>query len=160
MTRKNRRAVFILTGLAILGFAVGLILYATRGNITFFYSPSEIAQKHIAPETRIRLGGMVVKGSLEHSGSATVTFKVTDFVNTVPVTYTGILPDLFREGQGIVAEGELRPDGYFVADTVLAKHDEKYMPPEVADALKKAGRSKDGEVIQGPETTTPETLKP
>jgi len=160
MTRKNRRAVFIFTGLAILGLAVGLILYATSSGITFFYSPSEIAQKHIAPGSRIRLGGMVEKGSVEHAGPATVTFKVTDFVDTITVSYTGILPDLFREGQGVVAEGNLQADGTFVADTVLAKHDEKYMPPQVADALKKVGRTRDGEMIKAPSGSTLEPSNP
>lgn len=160
MTRRNRRAAFIFTGLAILGLAVGLILYATSSGITFFYSPSEMAQKHIEPGTRIRLGGMVEDGSLKHSGPATVTFKVTDFVDTMTVSYTGILPDLFREGQGVVAEGELQSDGSFVADTVLAKHDEKYMPPQVADALKQVGRTPDGKVIKELNGSTPEAANP
>jgi cytochrome c-type biogenesis protein CcmE len=159
MTRKNRRAVFILTGLAILGIAVGLILYATSSGITFFYSPSEMAQKHIEPGTRVRLGGMVEKGSVKQAGP-TVTFKVTDFVDTMTVSYTGILPDLFREGQGVVCEGKLLPNGTFLADTVLAKHDEKYMPPQVADALKKVGRTKDGELIKEPSASTPESSNP
>lgn len=160
MTRKNRRAVFILTGLAILGLAVGLVLYAMRDNIVFFYSPSDIAQKTIAPETRIRIGGMVEKGTLHHSGPATISFNVTDFVKTVTVSYTGILPDLFREGQGVVAEGKMQPDGTFIADTVLAKHDEKYMPPEVAESLKKAGRWKEGEDTPMPLAATPEATQP
>ncbi|MGV8996430.1 MAG: cytochrome c maturation protein CcmE [Parvibaculaceae bacterium] len=144
MTRKQRRATFILTSLAILGAGLGLVLYAMRDNIVFFYSPSDVIEKSIAPDTRIRLGGMVEKGSLKNTSPTSITFVVTDFVKTVRVSYTGILPDLFREGQGVVAEGTLQPDGSFIADTVLAKHDEKYMPPEVADSLKRAGRWKEG----------------
>lgn len=160
MTRKNRRAVFILTGLAILGLAVGLVLYAMRDNIVFFYSPSDITQKTIAPGTRIRIGGMVEKDTLKHSGPATISFNVTDFAKTVTVSYTGILPDLFREEQGVVAEGKLQPDGTFVADTVLAKHDEKYMPPEVAESLKKAGLWKEGEDKPMPTGAPSEATKP
>lgn len=151
MTRKNRRAILIVTSLAILGLAVGLVLYAMRDNIVFFYSPSDIAEKDIGPGQRIRLGGMVEQGSLAHSGEATITFRITDFVKAVSVSYTGILPDLFREGQGVVAEGHMQPDGAFVASTVLAKHDEKYMPPEVAESLKKAGRWKEGDDTAMPE---------
>ncbi|MES1990276.1 MAG: cytochrome c maturation protein CcmE [Pseudomonadota bacterium] len=145
MTRKQRRATFILTSLAILGTGLGLVLYAMRDNIVFFYSPSDVIEKSVAPDTRIRLGGMVEKGSLKNTSPTSITFTVTDFVKTVRVSYTGILPDLFREGQGVVAEGTLQPDGSFIADTVLAKHDEKYMPPEVAESLKKAGRWQEGE---------------
>ncbi|HEY4344569.1 MAG TPA: cytochrome c maturation protein CcmE [Parvibaculum sp.] len=148
MTRKNRRAAFIALGLAILAGAVGLVLNAMRDNIVFFYSPSEIAEKALGPGTRIRLGGMVEKGTLKHVGPTTVSFNITDYRKTVAVSYTGILPDLFREGQGVVAEGMMTPDGAFVADTVLAKHDEKYMPPEVAAALKKSGRWQEGEGAQ------------
>jgi cytochrome c-type biogenesis protein CcmE len=151
MTRKNRRATFIIVCLAVLGAAVGLVLYAMRDNIVFFYSPSDIAEKSIGPGTRIRLGGMVEKGSVENTGPTSIAFKVTDFARDVRVSYTGILPDLFREGQGVVAEGEMQADGSFVADTVLAKHDEKYMPPEVAESLKKAGRWKEGEDTPMPE---------
>lgn len=144
MTRKNRRAAFIVLGLAILGGAVGLVLNAMRDNIVFFYSPSEIAEKSMGPGARIRVGGMVEQGTLKHIGPTTVSFDITDYAKTLSVSYTGILPDLFREGQGVVAEGVLTPDGAFVADTVLAKHDENYMPPEVAASLKKAGRWQEG----------------
>ena len=139
MTRKQRRAAFIGLGLVILGLAAALVLNAMRDTIVFFYSPSELAEKGIAPGTRIRLGGLVEEGSLKHTGPATIGFVVTDFRETVAVTYKGLLPDLFREGQGVVAEGMMEADGTFRADSVLAKHDEKYMPPEVADSLKKAG---------------------
>ncbi|MBI1261426.1 MAG: cytochrome c maturation protein CcmE [Rhizobiales bacterium] len=139
MTRKQRRATFIITGLAILALAVGLVLNAMRDNIVFFYSPSDIVEKGLEPGRQIRLGGLVEQGSVEHAGPATVTFTVTDLQNSLQVSYTGILPDLFREGQGVVAEGKLQEDGSFIASNVLAKHDEKYMPPEVAEALKKSG---------------------
>lgn len=144
MTRKQRRAAFITVGLGILGAAVALVLFAMRDNIVFFYSPTEIVEKGVGPGTRIRLGGLVEEGSVRREGSATVTFKVTDFRTARTVSYTGILPDLFREGQGVVAEGALEPGGLFVADSVLAKHDENYMPPEVAEALKKSGRWEEG----------------
>jgi cytochrome c-type biogenesis protein CcmE len=111
-----------------------------RDSIVFFYSPSEIAEKMISPGIRIRLGGMVEKGTLKHINSTTVNFNVTDYAKTLTVSYVGILPDLFREGQSIVAEGTLTNDGKFLARTVLAKHDEKYMPLEVAASLKKTGR--------------------
>lgn len=139
MTRKQRRATFIFSGLAILGLALGLVLNAMRDNIVFFYSPSDIEEKGIEPGRQIRLGGLVENGSFEHTGPATVTFVVTDMSEEITVSYTGILPDLFREGQGVVAEGKLQADGSFIASNVLAKHDEKYMPPEVAAALKKSG---------------------
>lgn len=139
MTRKQRRALFIAIGLTILASAAGLVLYALNDNIVFFYSPSQITEKGIEPGQRIRLGGLVEQGSLQHTSAATYAFKVTDFEEEIEVRYTGILPDLFREGQGVVAEGRIGEDGVFVADNVLAKHDEKYMPPEVADALKKSG---------------------
>jgi cytochrome c-type biogenesis protein CcmE len=139
MTRKQRRGVLIGTCLAVLGVAVGLVLYAMRDSIVFFYSPSEVADMKIAPGQRFRLGGLVETGSLVHGEGTTVRFVVIDRTKTLPVTYTGVLPDLFREGQGVVAEGTLEPDGLFHADTVLAKHDENYMPPEVAKKLKAQG---------------------
>ncbi len=145
MTRKQRRAGFIAVGLGILGVAVGLVLFAMRDNIVFFYSPTEVAEKGIGPGTRFRLGGLVEKGSVEHTGPATIKFVVTDLRKQVTVSYTGLVPDLFREGQGVVAEGAMSPDGVFTADSVLAKHDEKYMPPEVAAALKKSGRWEEGQ---------------
>jgi cytochrome c-type biogenesis protein CcmE len=139
MTRKQRRGVLIGTCLLVLGVAVGLVLYAMRDSIVFFYSPSDVADRHVAPGQRFRLGGLVETGSVERDAGATVRFVVTDRAKTLPVTYTGVLPDLFREGQGVVAEGTLGPDGVFHADSVLAKHDEKYMPPEVAAKLKSEG---------------------
>jgi cytochrome c-type biogenesis protein CcmE len=139
MTRKQRRLTLIGASLGVLGFAAGLVLYALNDAIVFFNSPSDVVEKHVAPGARIRLGGLVKPGSLTRGDNLAVHFEVTDGSKTVPVTYTGILPDLFREGQGVVAEGALEPGGTFKADNVLAKHDEMYMPKEVADALKKQG---------------------
>jgi cytochrome c-type biogenesis protein CcmE len=142
MTRKQRRLVLIGSGLAVLGLAAVLVLTALRDTIVFFNSPTDVVEKQIAPGTRIRLGGLVKPGSIEKGEKLAVRFEVTDGNNALPVAFTGILPDLFREGQGVVAEGVLEP-GLFRADTVLAKHDETYMPKEVADALKKQGHWKD-----------------
>ena len=139
MTRKQSRGILIGVCLAVLGVAVGLVLYAMRDSIVFFYSPTEVAEMKIAPGTRFRLGGLVETGSVVRGEGTTVRFVVTDQAKTLPVTYTGVLPDLFREGQGVVAEGTLEPDGTFHADNVLAKHDENYMPPEVAKKLKAQG---------------------
>ncbi len=138
MTRKQRRLVLIGSAMAVLGLAAALVLIALQDSIVFFNSPSEIAERQIAPGTRLRLGGLVQEGSVARDGT-TARFVVTDTKASLPVTYSGVLPDLFREGQGVVAEGALGPDGVFRADTVLAKHDERYMPREVADALKKQG---------------------
>ncbi|MGH6799347.1 MAG: cytochrome c maturation protein CcmE [Roseiarcus sp.] len=139
MTRKQRRLVLISSGLVAIGLAVGLVMFALRDNLVFFYGPSELAQKATPNGARLRLGGLVKPGSLRREGGQTVRFAVTDMKQDVEVTYTGLLPDLFREGQGVVAEGALGPDHLFRADSVLAKHDERYMPREVADALKKQG---------------------
>ena len=139
MTRKQRRAVLIGTCLAVLGVAVGLVLFALRESIVFFYTPSEIAEKHLETGQRFRLGGLVENGSVKRGEGTTVGFVITDKRSTLPVTFTGVLPDLFREGQGVVAEGVLNSDGVFRADSVLAKHDENYMPPEVAKKLKEQG---------------------
>jgi cytochrome c-type biogenesis protein CcmE len=143
MTRKQRRLILIGTGLGVLAVAVALMLNAFRDSIVFFNSPSDVAEKHVEPGTRIRLGGLVKDGSIVQSGDLRVRFEVTDGNNEIPVTYQGVLPDLFREGQGVVAEGALDGAGVFNADTILAKHDETYMPKEVADALKKSGHWKD-----------------
>ena len=140
-TRHKRRLGFIGLGLALLAAAAFLALRAFEDSIVFFYSPSEVVEKQPTPDRRLRIGGLVEAGSVERGAEATVRFRITDLAKTVPVTYRGILPDLFREGQGVVAEGHFR-DGGFVADEVLAKHDETYMPPEVAEALKKSGQWK------------------
>ncbi|MBX9934458.1 MAG: cytochrome c maturation protein CcmE [Methylobacterium sp.] len=144
MTRKSRRLIMIAVCGGVLALAVGLILSAMSGSIVFFRSPSEVAQQGVAAGTRFRLGGLVQDGSLKRGPDQTVDFAVTDTNATVAVQYRGLLPDLFREGQGVVAEGTLGPGGIFKADTVLAKHDESYMPREVADALKAQGRWQEG----------------
>jgi cytochrome c-type biogenesis protein CcmE len=144
MTRKQRRLIQIGISLGVLAIAVGLVLSAMRDAIVFFQSPTDIAEHHLAPGTRIRIGGLVKEGSVERGANLRIRFAVTDGKNDIPVRYQGIVPDLFREGQGVIAEGKLEPDGIFDADTVLAKHDERYMPKEVVDALKKSGRWQEG----------------
>ena len=146
MTRKQRRLTFIVAALAALGCALGLVLFAMRDNIVFFYSPTDLATKQLAPGTRVRVGGLVKEGSLVRGAGKQVSFSITDTgAKDVTVTYDGILPDLFREGQGVVAEGALDGKGAVKADNVLAKHDERYMPREVADALKKQGVWNEGQ---------------
>lgn len=140
MTRKQRRATMILSALAVLGVSVGLILYAMTDSIVYFHSPTDVAEKAVKPGQRIRLGGLVAEGSVKRGQGTTIKFVVTDMVKQLNVEFTGVLPDLFREGQGVVAEGKINTAGVFVADSVLAKHDENYMPPEVADSLKKSGK--------------------
>ncbi|MFM8748322.1 MAG: cytochrome c maturation protein CcmE [Aestuariivirga sp.] len=139
MTRKQKRLSLILGGLAVLGLAAGLVLYALSGTITFFHTPSDLAETGVKPGQRIRLGGMVEQGSVNKGPGTLTTFVVTDQIGAITVSYNGILPDLFREGQGVVTEGKLQEDGSFVADTVLAKHDENYMPRELAESLKEKG---------------------
>lgn len=151
VTRKKRRLILIAVCGSVLALAVGLILFAMSGSIVFFRSPSEIEAQAIPAGTRLRLGGLVQDGSLKRGPGQTIDFAVTDHGATIAVQYTGLLPDLFREGQGVVAEGVLEPGNRFKADTVLAKHDESYMPREVADALKKQGRWQEG----GPQATGP-----
>ncbi len=143
MTRKQRRLVLIGGSLGVLALAAGLVLTALKDSIVFFNSPTDVVQKSIKPGSRIRLGGLVKPGSLQRGDQLAVRFEVTDGNNAIPVQYQGILPDLFREGQGVIAEGTLEPGGSLKADAVLAKHDEKYMPKEVADALKKQGHWKE-----------------
>ena len=145
MTRKRRRLLAVALGLGLLGAATAMVLAAFKDNLVFFYGPSDLAAKAIGPGRRIRIGGLVEQQSLKREADGrSVDFRVTDGRTDIVVVYDGALPDLFREGQGVVAEGRLRGDGVFVATSVLAKHDEKYMPPEVADALKKAGRWQEG----------------
>lgn len=145
MTRKQRRLVLIGGSVGVLAIAVALVLVSLKDSIVFFNSPTDVAEKHLAPGTRMRIGGLVKPGSLERSDNLRIKFAVTDGNHDVTVRYQGIVPDLFREGQGVVAEGKLESDGIFTADTVLAKHDERYMPREVVDALKKSGRWNEGE---------------
>ena len=144
MTRKRRRLLALGAALLALGAAAALALTALNDTLVFFYSPSELAGKELPPGRAFRLGGLVEEGSLTTAGDGTVSFRVTDLKGAIPVTYKGVLPDLFREGQGVVAQGALSADGSFAATEVLAKHDETYMPPEVADALKKSGRWQEG----------------
>ena len=144
MTPRRRRLTLVLGIVAGVSIAGALALSAFRQNVTFFFDPTEVAAGKVPAGERFRLGGMVTEGSLQRApGSLEVRFVVTDFSHSVPVSYSGVLPDLFREGQGVVAEGALNSAGVFAADTILAKHDETYMPKEVADALKKSGHWKD-----------------
>jgi len=149
VTRKRKRLYAVLGGMVMLGVAAALVLFALRDNLVFFYSPSDLATKALAPNQRIRIGGLIAVGSVKKTNEGhTTQFTVTDTKADLTVTYTGVLPDLFREGQGVVAEGRLQSDGVFQATEVLAKHDENYMPREVADALKKSGYWKHDEAQQ------------
>jgi cytochrome c-type biogenesis protein CcmE len=139
MTRKQRRLTLIGTAGAVLALALGLVLYAMSDTIVFFHAPADVVEKHVQPGTRFRLGGLVKEGSVKRGSDHTVTFDVMDAKDAITVQYRGLLPDLFREGQGVVAEGVLEAPGVVRADTVLAKHDETYMPREVADALRRQG---------------------
>lgn len=141
MTRKQKRLAVIGGGMAFIITAVLLVMFAFGQSVAYFYVPGDLAKAGVGPGTRIRLGGLVAMGTVERGQGSTVRFAVTDGTGAeVPVSYTGILPDLFREGQGVVAEGAFDSDGaHFTADTVLAKHDEKYMPKDVADRLKAQG---------------------
>ena len=151
MKPRTRRALWIAAGVAGLGVATALVLNAFQSNLVFFFTPTQVAQNE-APKDRIfRIGGLVEEGSVVREKDAlTVRFKVTDTAKAIPVVYTGILPDLFKEGKGVVAQGRLNPDGIFKANEVLAKHDENYMPPEAAHAVKQAGGAKiDGHEFAG-----------
>lgn len=140
MTRKQKRLAVIAGGMSFIIAAVLLVMFAFGQAVAYFYVPGDLATANVPPGTRIRLGGLVETGSVTRGEGSTVTFTVTDTIGTVPVSYTGILPDLFREGQGVVAEGAfVAGNPVFVADTVLAKHDETYMPKDVADRLKAQG---------------------
>ena len=145
MTRKQRRLTLIGASIGVLAIAAALVLSALRESIVFFNSPTDVVEKRLAPGTRMRVGGLVKPGTVERGANLQISFSVTDGKTDVPVRYQGIVPDLFREGQGVIAEGKLEPDGKLTADTVLAKHDERYMPREVVDALKKSGHWQEGE---------------
>lgn len=148
MTRKQKRLAVIGGGVAFLLCAVLLVMFAFSQSIAYFYVPGDLAKADVRPGTRIRLGGLVEDGSVRRGEGSTVAFTVTDTISTVPVRYTGILPDLFREGQGVVAEGIFDEGGLtFIADTVLAKHDETYMPKDVADRLEAQGVSLGGKEV-------------
>ena len=153
MRRKHKRLMLVLAGMAVLSAAATLVLYAFSETATFFHSPSEVQAQAPPAERAFRLGGLVEEGSVRrHEDGLTIEFRVTDLAESVPVTYKGMLPDLFREGQGVVTEGTYGANGMFVAREVLAKHDENYMPPEVAEALKKSGQWKPGEPEGGDAT--------
>ena len=144
MTRRGRRLSLIALSLAVVGAAAGLSLYALSDSIVFFLSPSEVAEKAVAPGARLRIGGLVKTGTVVKSADQNVAFVLTDGAHDLKVAYQGLLPDLFREGQGVVAEGVLAAPDQMRAETILAKHDERYMPREVVDALKKQGRWQEG----------------
>ena len=150
MKPRTRRAVWIVSGLAALGAASALVLNAFQSNLVFFLTPTQVAANEAPRDRAFRIGGLVETGSVVREKDAlTVRFKVTDTAKTIPVVYTGILPDLFREGKGVVAQGKLASDGTFKATEVLAKHDENYMPPEAAHALKQAGHEIDKHAFDG-----------
>lgn len=147
MKRKHKRLLLVLVSLGLVGAGAALVLTAVEDSLVFFYTPADLAERDVAPGQNFRLGGLVEAGSVQQTGTTT-QFRVTDLTGTVAVSFTGVLPDLFREGQGVVAEGNLGPDGTFTATQVLAKHDETYMPKEVSDALKNSGRWQDGAAAQ------------
>jgi cytochrome c-type biogenesis protein CcmE len=159
MTRKRQRLGLLALGLAALGGATAMVLVAFNDNIVFFYSPTELKQKAIAADRRVRVGGLVELHSVARNGDR-IVFRVTDGKTDLPVSYTGVLPDLFREGQGVVAEGRLGAGGGFVATTILAKHDERYMPPEVVAALKKSGHWQEGAAAAPPPLLPPASPLP
>jgi cytochrome c-type biogenesis protein CcmE len=156
MTRKQRRSFLILACVATVGIATALVLFALSDKVTFFRTPSDIAEQKVKPGQRFRLGGLVAESSVKRGQGTHVEFVVTDTLKVQPVKFEGVLPDLFREGQGVVAEGIINADGVFVADTVLAKHDENYMPPEVAKSLKERG-VKLGDDAKHPKTGAADT---
>ena len=150
MKPRTRRALWIVAGVAGLGVATALVLNAFQSNLVFFFTPSQVASNEAPRDRAFRIGGLVEAGSVEHDKDAlTVRFRVTDTAKTIPVVFTGILPDLFKEGKGVVAQGKLAADGTFKASEVLAKHDENYMPPEAAHALDQAGKHIDKSAFSG-----------
>ncbi len=158
MKARHQRFMWIVMGLAVVALAVALVLQAFNSNMVFFFTPSEVADKKAPLDRTFRIGGLVNAGSVKRQPDGlTVNFEVTDTAKIIPVTYTGILPDLFKEGKGVVAQGKLGQDGLFRAAEVLAKHDENYMPPEAAEALKKAGKSIDGAMFAGQKSVTTQT---
>jgi cytochrome c-type biogenesis protein CcmE len=156
MKKRHKRIIFIMCSLAALGLATWLVLGAFRNNLVFFFSPTQIATKEAPVGRTFRIGGLVETGSLKReTDGLTIRFTVTDTANTIPVVYKGILPDLFKEGRGCVAQGKVGPDGVFYADQIMAKHDENYMPPEAARALDQA---KDMEKIKNSANEAGKTL--
>lgn len=150
MKPRHKRIAWIVLGLAIIGVATGLVLKAFQSNLVFFFTPTQVAANEAPRGKPFRIGGLVTAGSVvRDKDGLTVRFDVTDTAKTIPVAFTGILPDLFKEGKGVVAQGNLGSDGVFRASEVLAKHDENYMPPEAADALRKAGHPIEGKMFAG-----------
>ncbi len=147
---RQKRVLWVLIGLSILGIAAALVVGALRENRVFFFTPTQVADDQAPKDRTFRIGGLVTEGSVKRqTDGLTVGFTITDTAKTIPVTYTGILPDLFKEGKGVVAQGRIGGDGIFRASEVLAKHDENYMPPEAAEALKQAGKPIDGNIFAG-----------
>lgn len=160
MTRKQRRGAMIVGGVGILCVAAVLVLFALKDAVTYFHTPGDVVAGKVKAGQRFRLGGLVETGSVKRGIGATVAFTVTDTLQAVPVSFEGVLPDLFREGQGVVAEGKLDAAGRFLADSVLAKHDETYMPPEVAKALKEKGVKLGDKAVTHPGGAAAPTAKP
>jgi cytochrome c-type biogenesis protein CcmE len=156
MKAKHRRLWFVLASVAMAALGIGMMLYAFSDNLVFFYTPSQLAEKMALSDfdraRTLRIGGMVKQGSVVNLKEGGVRFTVTDLTHEITVSYHGLIPSLFREGQGVVAQGNLQPDGSLIAATILAKHDETYMPREVVDALKKSGRWREGSGYIKPET--------
>lgn len=149
MKPRHKKLAIIVSGVTALGIAAVLVLNAFQSNLVFFFSPSQVAAKEAPIGKSFRIGGLVEEGSVQREdGTTTVHFAITDTAQTIPVTYTGILPDLFREGKGVVAQGKVSDNGVFVADEVLAKHDENYMPPEAAEALEQAAKAQKASLTQ------------
>lgn len=160
MKARHRRFIWVALGLLIIAVAVTLVLRAFNSNLVFFFTPSEVSENKAPSDRTFRIGGLVSAGSIKRQPDGlTVAFDVTDTAKTIPVTYKGILPDLFKEGKGVVAQGKIGPDGVFRAAEVLAKHDENYMPPEAAEALKKAGKPIDGSMFAGQKAVTTQAPK-
>ena len=149
MTPRRKRLAWIAAGVTVLATAIGLVLYALSSNIVFFFTPSQVAANEAPQGRAFRVGGLVENGSVQRNG-LDVSFRITDNARTIPVIYRGTLPDLFKEGKGVVAQGAVGPDGVFKASEVLAKHDENYMPPEAAEALKKAGHPMQSGTVKQP----------
>ncbi len=150
LTLRAKRFVWVAVGVATIAVAVALVLRAFNSNLVFFFTPTEVSQNKAPKDRTFRIGGLVTEGSVQRkSDGLTVAFLVTDTMQSIPVRYTGILPDLFKEGKGVVAQGKIGGDGVFTASEVLAKHDENYMPPEAAEALKRAGHPIEGKVFAG-----------
>lgn len=149
MKPRHKKLAVIVSGVTALGIAAVLVLNAFQSNLVFFFSPTQVAAKEAPIGKSFRIGGLVEEGSVQREdGTTTVHFAITDTAQTIPVTYTGILPDLFREGKGVVAQGKISDNGVFVADEVLAKHDENYMPPEAAEALEQAAKAQKASLAQ------------